>query len=169
MQREQLEQLLLSSNSILRSTFLMLYLKEDNVEAFFHVTRNRTPYLWAHISIIQWSVTQDRFQPCRLTKGGFLHGYPHPQALKVRASRGVRWHAPLRIILRYVPLIIICHFLHFETMNECKPCTKVRQSSALACPKLLQARCLDKNGWETSEKWQRIMLKRLVKLRKEEF
>ena len=34
MQREQLEQLL-SSNSILRSTFLMLYLKEDNVEAFF--------------------------------------------------------------------------------------------------------------------------------------
>ena len=34
MQREQLEQLL-SSNSILRSTFLMLYLKEANVEAFF--------------------------------------------------------------------------------------------------------------------------------------
>ena len=34
MQREQLEQLL-SSNSMLRSTFLMLYLKEDNVEAFF--------------------------------------------------------------------------------------------------------------------------------------
>ena len=34
MQREQLEQLL-SSNSVLRSTFLMLYLKEDNVEAFF--------------------------------------------------------------------------------------------------------------------------------------
>ena len=33
-QREQLEQLL-SSNSMLRSTFLMLYLKEDNVEAFF--------------------------------------------------------------------------------------------------------------------------------------
>ena len=34
MQREQLEQLL-SANSMLRSTFLMLYLKEDNVEAFF--------------------------------------------------------------------------------------------------------------------------------------
>ena len=34
MQREQLEQLL-SSNSMLRSTFPMLYLKEDNVEAFF--------------------------------------------------------------------------------------------------------------------------------------
>ena len=34
MQREQLEQLL-SSNSMLRSTFLMLYLKEHNVEAFF--------------------------------------------------------------------------------------------------------------------------------------
>ena len=34
MQREQLEQLL-SPNSILRSTFLMLYLKEANVEAFF--------------------------------------------------------------------------------------------------------------------------------------
>ena len=33
MQREQLEQLL-SSNSILRYTFLMLYLKEDNVGAF---------------------------------------------------------------------------------------------------------------------------------------
>ena len=31
MQREQLEQLL-SSNSVVRSTFLMLYLKEDNVE-----------------------------------------------------------------------------------------------------------------------------------------
>ena len=46
MQREQL----LSSNVILRSTFLMLYLKEDNMEAFFtYVTRNRTPYLWAHI------------------------------------------------------------------------------------------------------------------------
>ena len=37
MQREQLEQLL-SSNSMLRSTFPMLYLKED-----------RAPYLWAHI------------------------------------------------------------------------------------------------------------------------
>ena len=40
MQREQLEQLL-SANSMLRSTFLMLYLKEDNVEAcsivFFHL------------------------------------------------------------------------------------------------------------------------------------
>ena len=48
MQREQLEQLL-SSSSVLRSTFLMLYLKEDNVGAFFHVTRNRAPYLWAHI------------------------------------------------------------------------------------------------------------------------
>ena len=47
MQIEQLEQLL-SSNSMLRSTFLMLYLKEDNVEAFFHVTRNRTPYFWAN-------------------------------------------------------------------------------------------------------------------------
>ena len=34
MQREQLEQLL-SSSSVLRSTFLMLYLKEDNVGAFF--------------------------------------------------------------------------------------------------------------------------------------
>ena len=34
MQREQLEQLLPSS-SMLRSTSLMLYLKEDNVEAFF--------------------------------------------------------------------------------------------------------------------------------------
>ena len=34
MQREQLEQLL-SSNSMLRSTFLMLYFKEDNVEVFF--------------------------------------------------------------------------------------------------------------------------------------
>ena len=34
MQRGQLQQLL-SSNSMLRSTFLMLYLKEDNVEAFF--------------------------------------------------------------------------------------------------------------------------------------
>ena len=34
MQREQLEQLLLS-NSILRSTFLMFYLKQENVEAFF--------------------------------------------------------------------------------------------------------------------------------------
>ena len=34
MQREQLEQLL-SSNSMLRSTFPMLYLKEDKVEAFF--------------------------------------------------------------------------------------------------------------------------------------
>ena len=34
MQREQLEQLL-SANSMIRSTFLMLYLKEDNVEAFF--------------------------------------------------------------------------------------------------------------------------------------
>ena len=33
MQREQLEQLL-SSNSILRSTSLMLYLKEDNMGAF---------------------------------------------------------------------------------------------------------------------------------------
>ena len=48
MQREQLEQLL-SPNSILRSTFLMLYFKEDNVGAFFHITRNRAPYLWAHI------------------------------------------------------------------------------------------------------------------------
>ena len=64
--------------------------------------------------------------------------YPHPQALKVRAPRGIRWHTPLQIILRYVPLR--CHFLHFETMNECKPCTKLRQSSALACPKLLQAK-----------------------------
>ena len=36
----------MSPNSILRSTFLMLYLKEDNVETFFHVTRNRAPYLW---------------------------------------------------------------------------------------------------------------------------
>ena len=27
----------------------MLYLKQDNVEAFFHVTRDITPYLWAHI------------------------------------------------------------------------------------------------------------------------
>ena len=34
MQREQLVQLL-SSNSMLGSTFLMLSLKEDNVEAFF--------------------------------------------------------------------------------------------------------------------------------------
>ena len=34
MQREQLEQLL-SSSSVLWSTFLMLYLKEDNVGAFF--------------------------------------------------------------------------------------------------------------------------------------
>ena len=34
MQREQLEQLL-SSNSMVRSTFLMLYLKEDNNKAFF--------------------------------------------------------------------------------------------------------------------------------------
>ena len=34
MQREQLEQLLPSS-SMLRSTSLMLYLKEENVEAFF--------------------------------------------------------------------------------------------------------------------------------------
>ena len=34
MPREQLEQLL-SSNSTLGPTFLMLYLKEDNVEAFF--------------------------------------------------------------------------------------------------------------------------------------
>ena len=33
MQREQLEQLF-SSNSMLRSSFLMLYLKEDNVEGF---------------------------------------------------------------------------------------------------------------------------------------
>ena len=57
----------------------------------------------------------------------------------VSPLRGLRWHAPLRIILRYVPLIIRCHFLHFETMNECKPCTKLRQSSALACLKLLQA------------------------------
>ena len=40
MQREQL----LLSNSILRSTFLMLYLKQDNVE-----TRNRASYLWVHI------------------------------------------------------------------------------------------------------------------------
>ena len=48
MQREQLEQLF-SSNCMLRSSFLMLYLKEDNVEAFFHVTRNRAPYLWAYI------------------------------------------------------------------------------------------------------------------------
>ena len=48
MQREQLEQLL-SSSIMLRSTFLMLYLKEDNVEAFFHITWNRTPYPWAHI------------------------------------------------------------------------------------------------------------------------
>ena len=63
--------------------------------------------------------------------------YPRPQVLKARALRGIRWHTPLRIILRYVPLR--CHFLHFEIMNECKPCTKSRQSSALACPKLLQA------------------------------
>ena len=34
MQREQLEQFL-SSNSVLRFTFLILYLKEDNVGAFF--------------------------------------------------------------------------------------------------------------------------------------
>ena len=47
MQREQLEQLL-SSNNTLRSTFLMLYLKEDNRGSFFHVTRNRAPYLCAH-------------------------------------------------------------------------------------------------------------------------
>ena len=118
-------------------------------------------------SIIQWSVTQDRFQPCRLTREVVGVVYPHPQVLKVRARTGIRWHTPLRIILRYVPLR--CHFLHFETMNECKPCTKLRQSSALACPKLLQARCLDKNGWETSEKWQRIMLKRLVKQRRKSF
>ena len=45
MQREQL----LLSNSILRSTFLMLYLKQDNMETFFHVTRNRASYLWVHI------------------------------------------------------------------------------------------------------------------------
>ena len=121
----------------------------------------------SHWSIIQWSVTQDRFQPCRLTKGGCWSGIPGPQVLKAQAPRGIQWHTPLRIILRYVPLR--CHFLHFETMNECKPCTKLRQCSALACPKILQARCLDKNGWETSEKWQRIMLKRLVKQRKEEF
>ena len=38
MQRERLEELL-SSNSIPRSTFLMLYLKEDNVEAFFTLLR----------------------------------------------------------------------------------------------------------------------------------
>ena len=49
MQREQLEELLSSSN-ILRSTFLMLYLKEGGQRgSFFHVTRNRGPYLWAYI------------------------------------------------------------------------------------------------------------------------
>ena len=50
MQREQLEQLL-SSNSILRSTFLVLYLREDNVEAFFTLLGTELytfgPYTWA--------------------------------------------------------------------------------------------------------------------------
>ena len=36
---------------------------------------------------------------------------------------------PRKKILRYVPLR--CLFLHFETTNERKPCTKSRQSSVL--------------------------------------
>ena len=49
MQREQLEQSL-SSNSILRSTFLMLYLKEDNVGAFLTLLGTELHvYLWAHL------------------------------------------------------------------------------------------------------------------------
>ena len=46
MQRQQLEQLL-SSNSILRSDVI---LDGGQRGSFFHVTRNRAPYLWAHIT-----------------------------------------------------------------------------------------------------------------------
>ena len=42
MRREQLEQFL-SSNSVLRSTFLMLYLKEDSVGAFFTLLGTELP------------------------------------------------------------------------------------------------------------------------------
>ena len=49
MQIEQLKQLL-SSNSILRSTFPMLYLKEDNVGAFHTLLGTELHvYLWAHL------------------------------------------------------------------------------------------------------------------------
>ena len=44
--------------------------------------------------------------------------------------------------------------------NECKPCTKWRQSSALPQRKLLQSHVT-----MTTEKQQRIVLKRLVKQR----
>ena len=48
MQREQLEQLL-SSNSMLRSSFPDVIFEGGQRGSFFHVTRNRTPYLWAHM------------------------------------------------------------------------------------------------------------------------
>ena len=47
MQREQLEQLL-SSNSMLIH-FSDVIFEGGQRGSFFHVTRNRTPYLWAHI------------------------------------------------------------------------------------------------------------------------
>ena len=78
-----------------------------------------------------------------------------------------RWRrkplAPPWKILSYVPL------RHFETKNERKPCTKSKQSSVLPHPKLSWVLLLrshkGKNGWETLEKRQRIVLQRLVKQR----
>ena len=75
-----------------------------------------------------------RFQPCQLKKlnnGGFW------RAPKAWASIGVQGHAPLQKTSRYVSLR--CLFLDFETTNERKPCTSLRQSSALLRPKLWQA------------------------------
>ena len=55
---------------------------------------------------------------------------------------------------------------HFETTNEREPRTKSKQSSVLPHPKLSQVLLLwshkGKNGWETPEKRQRIVLQRLV-------
>jgi len=54
----------------------------------------------------------------------------------------------------------------YKTTNESEPCTKSRQSSALMHPKTAgswEDALKVKEAWDTTEKWQRTMLKRLVK------
>lgn len=58
-----------------------------------------------------------------MNNGGFW------RAPKAWASIEVQGHAPLQKTSRYVSLR--CLFLDFETTNERKPCTSLRQSSAL--------------------------------------
>ena len=93
--------------------------------------------------------------PTQSTKKGRFkdrHNCSHEQ---VRTST-----SPVKI-LSYVPL------RHFETTNECKPCKTVQciTASKIIAASVAWIPLKGKNGWETPEKHQRIVLQRLVKQR----